>query len=216
MTKSIDLFDPVTVGNCPAGVHLHGAEPGAEDLPMPPKRAMIAYSPAGYAAAVWENFEPTADGLVRTAPVYSVFDGTSWSSPKLVAGPEFAGWEPQIGFIDAQNAAISWVIPNAGATRSAARLAGVHPHGLCDLAGDVIEFGCDVIEGAATVVKVICLGFCGFGVTTASVPEPISESSDVVVLGGGPGWNVRPVLRDPPGRRRCPGPLVARAGTHPG
>ena len=66
------------------------------------------------------------------------------------------------------------------------------------MAGEFVEFGCDVIEGAATVVKVLCLGFCGFGVTTASVPEPMADSSDVVVLGGGPGWNVRPVLATHP------------------
>ena len=63
INKSVDLFDLVEIGNCPkhaGGVTLHN--PGEGSISAPLRRASIAYSPAGYVAAVWENFEPTPRG----------------------------------------------------------------------------------------------------------------------------------------------------------
>ncbi len=200
--KSINLFNPIKTGSCPvhaAGVALMDEGEAAQAAPA--RQASIAYSPAGFAAAVWENFERTPEGWTRTAPVVSVFDGVSWGPPRPIAGPELAGWEPQIAFLDGDNAAITWVVPNHAGLGSGLQLAGPQPHGLCDIAGKIIDAGCAVIEGTATVVKVLCLGFCGFSSAAVAGPAPAGGFDEVTVVGGGPLWNVRPVLATHPPTR---------------
>lgn len=204
LDKSVNLFDPIKIGNCPNQAshfaRLHGT---GEPSMSPPRHAALACSPAGYAVAVWENYDLTAGGRVRTAPVYSVFDGRTWSEPQLMAGPEFAGWEPQIGFLDAETAVVAWTVPGDGGRRQAA-LAGPQPHGACDTVSDLIELGCGavgtIVKGAKTVVSVVkkICPFCTASQAGRTGPVLMGEPSPPEVLGDGIGINVRPVLATNP------------------
>lgn len=196
-----DLFDPIHIGNCPKHSGIPALMDEEDELPdAPPRRASIAYSPVGYAAAVWENFERTATGRIRTAPVYSVFNGISWSAPQFVAGPEFAGWEPRIGFIGPSEAVISWVVPDTGDGQRGAGLVGPRPHGLCDLADDVLDLGCAILGTVAKGVKVVVAvveslnPFSLAATAGAAQPALMGQPFPPLVLADGPGWNLRPVL----------------------
>lgn len=150
--KSVNLFDPITIGNCPAALQI-ARMAGTDSLAFaPPRHASIAFSPDGFALAVWENYV-TRDGVVqRTAPVYSVYDGASWAPPQPIAGDEFAGWEPHVAFLDARRAVAVWVRPNPQGGRRGAVLAGPEPHSVCDTIGDLVDFGCGLIGGAVDIV----------------------------------------------------------------
>jgi hypothetical protein len=185
--KSVDLFDPIEIGNCPSQAQLHGLLQD-ETAMAPPRHASLAFSPAGYAVAVWENHETIGDTLIRTAPVYSLFDGTTWTLPTQLAGPEYAGWEPKVAFVDDLTATFVWVVPGTDESPALSAFSGPHPHGVCDSIGDLVEFGCSLVKGAVTVVKSICF-FCS---------EPAGDELDPIVLGAGPGLNVRPVLATNP------------------
>jgi hypothetical protein len=141
--KSADLFSPIKVGNCPAGLHRPAPAAGESLAFAPPRRAAIAFSPAGFALAVWEGYTTVNGQIERTAPVHSIFDGETWSPPRPIAGPEFAGWEPQVTFINPRRAIVVWVRPTPGG----AALAGPEPQGVCDTIGDLLDWGCSVVGG---------------------------------------------------------------------
>ncbi|MCB1129146.1 MAG: hypothetical protein KDM81_21790, partial [Verrucomicrobiae bacterium] len=192
-SKSVNLFDPIQVGNCPNQALLAGEE--EEEIPMaPPRHAALAYGPAGYAVAVWEHYEhePNEGGRMRTAPVYSVFDGSEWTEPALLAGPEYAGWEPQVGFLDGGTVVVAWSVPGTDEERVLAGSAGPRPAGVCDSVSSLIELGCGVVgtvvKGVKTVVKTLC-PFCR---TTGD------NDGEPRFLDQGPGLNVRPVLATNP------------------
>ncbi len=147
--KSVDLFPPIKVGNCPAG--LHGPAPaGADSLAFaPPRHASIAFSPAGFALAVWEGYVTVDGEIQRTAPVHSVFDGAAWSPPQPIAGPEFAGWEPQVTFLNPRRAIVVWVRPGP----AGAALAGPEPQGVCDKISSLLNWGCSMVGGAVDLAE---------------------------------------------------------------
>lgn len=149
LDKSVNLFAPIKVGNCPLG--LHGPAPAAgESLAFaPPRHAAIAFSPAGFALAVWEGYTTVNGQIERTAPVHSIFDGESWSPPRPIAGPEFAGWEPQVAFPNPRRASVVWVRP----VSFGAALAGPEPHGVCDTISGLLNWGCGVAGGAVDLVE---------------------------------------------------------------
>lgn len=200
-----ELFEPIHLGNCPKHSGTRALMDEEEETrSAPPRHASIAYSPDGFAAAVWENHERTVTGRVRTAPVYSVFNGTAWSTPQPVAGPEFAGWEPHIGFLGPHRAVISWVVPDTGDGQQGVGLTGPQPHGLCDLADDVLDLGCTILGTLAKGVKVV-VGFIEdinpfslAATANASRPGLMEQPASPVVVADGPGWNVRPVLATNP------------------
>lgn len=147
LDKSVNLFDPIKVGSCSVG--LHGPGPGESLAFAPPRHASIAFSPAGFALAVWEGYTTVNGQIERTSPAHSVFDGESWSPPQPIAGPEFAGWEPQVTFLDPRRAVVIWVRPSPGG----AGLAGPTPHGACDTIGYLLEWGCGVVGGVVDLAE---------------------------------------------------------------
>jgi hypothetical protein len=166
--KSVDLFDPIKIGSCPAAlrVALKAGEPSLAFAP--PRRASVAFSPAGFALAVWENYV-TRDGEVhRTTPVYSIYDGANWSPPQPIAGEAYAGWEPRVAFLSARRAVVVWVRTNPP---GGAALAGPAPHGLCGTIEDLLDYGCELVGGAVNVVESVG-DFFGFARAAAGGPRP--------------------------------------------
>jgi hypothetical protein len=205
---SVDIFPPFSVpSGCGGGAGLQGlgAGGGVEPAGTPPRHASIAYSPAGYAMAVWEHWERTSDATrVRTAPVYSLFDGVRWTEPRSLASPEFAGWEPQVGFLDDRRALVVWSIPGEAPGDRPSTTAGPQLQGLdCSLAKPVLDLGCTALSFGVKVAEKVVDVFCGvFGCDEPALHRVADAGSEdslpTRILGEGPGWNLRPVLATHP------------------
>ncbi|MCB1126857.1 MAG: carboxypeptidase regulatory-like domain-containing protein, partial [Verrucomicrobiae bacterium] len=133
--KSVDLFDPILAGNCPA-VALNGLNEAGPRAFAPPLNASVAFSPTGQAAAVWENHAWAGGEWLRGAPLISIRRDGVWDEPRPVANEDYAGWEPQVAWLDDRRIAIAWVCRhNAGPDtlfRRSTGLAQVGQAGICD------------------------------------------------------------------------------------
>lgn len=203
----VNLFDPFDVPKgCSASGHLQAlAGHSPESRWAPPRHASIAYSPAGYALAVWDHWERSADGSwVRVAPVQSLFDGTRWHEPRFLAGPGFTGWEPQVGFLDERRALVIWSEPAGVAANSALGVAGPRLQGLdCSLIEPILDIGCAVLSTGVKVVGTVVDSVCDwFGCGEPALQNGAARGSDIrtsaEVIADGAAWNLRPVLATDP------------------
>ncbi|MBL9128957.1 MAG: hypothetical protein JNL97_15010 [Verrucomicrobiales bacterium] len=199
----IDLFEPFVVPQgCGAGGQRQAlAETSVESHRAPPRHASIAYSPAGYALAVWDHRERSADGSwVHIGPVQSLFDGTRWHEPRPLAGPGFVGWEPQVGFLDHRRALVVWSEPVGPAGRSDSVSSGPKLQGLdCSLVEPILDIGCAVLSTGVKVVGTVLDSVCGwFGCAEAGLQNVTAQGVDPrissEVISDGATWNLRPVL----------------------
>lgn len=152
--KSVDLFDPIKAGDCPgvAQSALNNAEPPAF---APPLNASLAFSPAGQAAAVWENYARGDGEWLRSAPLISFRRDGVWDAPQPVATEDFAGWEPQVAWLDDRRVVVTWVCHHSagrGTLRRSTGLAQAGPTGVCDTVSTALDLGCSLIGGAVDVV----------------------------------------------------------------
>lgn len=199
--KSINLFDPIHIGNCPSAfASLESLQrtpaPSAE---TPPLDASVAVGPLGQAIAVWANVVWERGVPRRTAPVYSIFDGAGWGPAQLLAGNEYAGWEPKVAFIGRGRVLVTWIHlhPSQRTSRPAAlaRLADMEASPTGNAKPQSV---CSDITGAITGTLCAGLGLVSSAVSTVGDWFGLSpESNTTAQAGTGVRWQTPlPVMQD--------------------
>lgn len=161
-SKSVELFDPIQVGSCASPFQAGWISRANPRISLPPNHGSIAVSPLGFAIAVWDHVAMVDGNPRRTAPVFSLFDGTRWTDPTPIAPDTYAGWDPQVAFVEPRRVLVTWIHPRASRSADAAsspaakRASALVPHGFCsDIADALSGILCGALGAGADIVEAV-------------------------------------------------------------